>query len=82
MLIIETTKLKLYLDYILEKEIVMQAARQSVMVVKEVLNKKSIDTAQNEITFLNSLNEECLRNENIKDRILTITWARKVVRKY
>ena len=28
------------------------------------------------------MTEEDIRNENIKDKILTITWKRKVVRKY
>ena len=71
-----------YLDYILDKEIVMQATRQSVMVVKQVLNKKYRDTTDNAISFLNSLIEEDIRKENIKYRILTITWETKVMRKY
>ena len=60
----------------------MQATKQSVLVVKQVLNKKPIDTAQNAISFLNSLIWEEIRKANIKVRISTITWARKVVRKY
>ena len=51
MIIAEATKLKTYLDYILDKGIVMQAARQSVTIVKEVLNKNPIDTANNTVSF-------------------------------
>ena len=54
-IITETNKLRPYLDYILDKEIVTQVAKQSVLLVKQVLNKKSRDTTQNEISFLNSL---------------------------
>ena len=60
----------------------MQETRQSVIVMKQSLNKKSRDTAQNVIKFLNNLIEEDIRKENISDRISTITWARKVVSKY
>ena len=52
------------------------------MMVKHVLNKNTIDTTNNEISFLNSLIEEEIIKENIQDRILVITWARKVVNKY
>ena len=47
-----------YLDFILDKDIVTQAARKNVLMVKQVLNKKPIDTANNAIKFLNSLTEE------------------------
>ena len=50
--------------------------------VKHVLNKKPIDTANNAIKFLNNLTEEGIKKANIQDRVLVITWARKVVNKY
>ena len=65
-LITEATKIRPYLDYILDQEIVMRASRQSVTVVRQVLNKKPIDTAQNAIYFLNSLTKEEIRKEHIK----------------
>ena len=52
------------------------------MMVKQVLNKKPIDTTNNGIRFLNNLIEEEIRKENIQDRVSVITWARKVVNKY
>ena len=71
-----------YLDFILDKDIVTQAARKNVLMVKQVLNKKLIDTTNNAIKFLNSLTEEEIKKENIQDRVLVITWVRKVVNKY
>ena len=50
--------------------------------IREKLNKKPIDYANNSINFLNGLTEDDLKNENIKDKISIITWARKVVNKY
>ena len=81
-IIAEAVKLRPYLDYILDKEIVMQETRQSVTVVKEVLNKNPIDTANNTISFLNGLTKDDLKTANIKDRISVITWARKVFSKH
>ena len=60
-LITEAAKLMPYLDFILDKEIDRQAARQNVLIVKKVLNKKYIDTTDNAINFLNSLTEEKIR---------------------
>ena len=41
-----------------------------------------MDTANNEISFLKNLTEEDIEQENIQDRVLVITWARKVVNKH
>ena len=81
-LIVEAAKLRPYLDFILDKEIVTQAARQNILMVKYVLHKNPIDTAHNAISFLNSLNEDEIKKENIQDRVLVIAFASKVVNKY
>ena len=81
-IIAEVEKLRPYLDYILDKEIVIQAAKQSVAAVKEVLNKNPIDTANNTLSFLSGLTEDDLKTTNIKEKISIITWERKVVRKH
>ena len=60
---------------------VIHSSKQSVIVVKERLNKNPIDYAKNTIYFLNGLTEEELNIANIKYRISIITWARKVVNK-
>ena len=82
MLIAEQTKLRPYLDFILDKEIVTQVARQNVLMVKQVLNKNPIDTTHNAISVLNSLTEEEIRKATIHDRVFVITWEKRVVNKY
>ena len=60
-LIAKATKFRPYLDFILDNDIVTQVSIQNFMMVKRVLNKKLIDTANNVISFLNSLTEEEIR---------------------
>ena len=50
--------------------------------VKQVLNKNPIGTTHNAISFFNNLTEEEIRKANIQDRVLVITWERRVVNKY
>ena len=78
-LIPEATKLRPYLDYILDKERAIQSTRKSVAVARERITKTNVDYARNASEFLNGLTEEELRIANITDRISIITWARKVV---
>ena len=82
MLISEATKIIPYLNFIQDKEMVINAAMQSYTSVKEALNMKPIDTTKNTINFLNTLSEEELRTIGIKDKTRVITWARKVVGKH
>ena len=79
MIIAKVVKIRPYLNYITEKEMVINAARQSCTTVKEALNKNTVDTTNNTTNFLNTLVEEDLRTMGIKDMI---TWARKVVGKH
>ena len=81
-LIQETTKLSPYLDYILDKEIAIQEANQSVTIVRERLNKNLVNYAINAIDFLNGLTEEEIRTTNIMNMISIITWDRKVVNQH
>ena len=55
MIIAKAIKLRPYLNYILDKEIVIYVAKKSYTAVKEALNEKPIDTANNTINFLNGL---------------------------
>ena len=71
-IIAEVRKLRPYLDYVLDKEVVIKSSRQIVMTEKEKLNKKPIDYGNNAIKFLNGLTEDDLKNANIKDRISII----------
>ena len=81
MVIFEAVNLIPYLNYILDKEMVINASRKSCIAVKEALNKKHVDRANNTINFLDTLSEEYLRTMVIKHRITVITWATKVVGK-
>ena len=67
MLILEATKIRPYLNFIQDKEMVINSARESCTTMKEVLNRKIVDTAKNTINFCNTLSEEELRTMRIKD---------------
>ena len=55
---------------------VINAAKQSCMAIKEALKKNPIDTAKKQINFLDTLSEEDLRTMGIKDRVTMITWSK------
>ena len=46
------------------------------------MNKRPLDIDEGAIRFLNSLTEEDIIWGNIQDRIVVITWARRVVHKH
>ena len=82
MIIIEETKLRSYLNYIKNKYMIINVARKSCITIKETLDRKPTDTARNTINFLNTLSKEDLRTMGIKDMIIVITWAKKVIGKH
>ena len=55
MITTEAGNLSPYLNYIMDKETVIHATKQSCTIVKEVLNKKPIDTTNYIVSFLNGL---------------------------
>ena len=78
----EATKIWPYLDCIQDKYITTQEARKNVQMEKKKLNKRPMDTTNNAISFLKKLTEEDIRQAYIQDRVLVITWERKVVNKH
>ena len=82
MIIAEATKLRCYPNYIKDKEMEINVARQSCTTVKETLDRKPIDTPRNTINLLNTLSKEELRTMRIKDIITVITWVRNVIGKH
>ena len=78
----EANNFRPYLHYILGKELVIQSFRQGMIVAREKLNKKPIEHENNAISFLNSLSKDDLKKSNIKDKISSLNWARKVINKY
>ena len=57
-IITEATKMRPYLKFIKDKEVVITVARESCIVVKETLDRKPIDTTHNTINFFNTLSQE------------------------
>ena len=57
MIIVEDIKIIPCLDYIQEKERVINAAKQTCTTMKEALNKKPVDTTKDTINFLNTLSK-------------------------
>ena len=82
MVTIEDTKMRPYLNFIKEKEVVISVERKSCAAVKETLDRKPADTDQNTINFLNTMSEEELKTMGIKDMIAIITWTRKIIGKH
>ena len=60
----------------------MTEARKNILTVKQGLNKKPMEVAQNAINFLSTLSEDQVRRFDIQDRVVVISWARKVIGKY
>ena len=82
MIITEATKMRPYLNFIKDKEVVISVERKNYIVVKEILDKKPTDTTQNTINFLNILSQEELKTTGIKDMIAIITQERNIIRKH
>ena len=71
-----------YLDYMLDKEMVIYSSKHAVTVGREKLNKKPIEYANNAIDLLNHFSKDDLKKANIKYRIPIMTWERKVINKH
>ena len=77
----EENKFRPYPDYILHKEGVIYSSKKVVTLVREKINKKPIEYANNAIDFLSCLSESGLKECNINDRVPIMTWERKVMNK-
>ena len=82
MIITKAKKMRPYLNYIKDKEVVISVVRQSCIAIKETLDRKLADTTHNTIDFLNTLSEEELKTMGIKDMTAVINWARKIIGKH
>ena len=78
----EANKFRPYLYFIADQEGALKVARHNILTVKQELNKKPMETAQNAINFLSTLSEGQVRRFDIRDRVVIISWDRKVVGKY
>ena len=78
----EANKFRPYLDFIADQESAMKAARKNILIVKQGLNKKPMEVAQNAINVLSALSEDQVRRFGIQDKVVIASWDRKVIGKY
>ena len=71
-----------YLEYIADQENALKVSRHNILIVKQGLNKKPMEVAQNAINILSTLSEDQVRRFDIQDIVVVISWARKVIGKY
>ena len=46
------------------------------------MNKKPIQVAQNAVDFLSALSEDQIKRMGIQDKVVVVSWARRVIGKY
>ena len=78
----EANKFRLYLDYIADQESSLKVARQNILIVKQGLNKKPMQVAQNAIKFLSTLSKDQAKRFGIQDKVIVASWAGKLIGKY
>ena len=81
-LTIEITKFRSYLNFVNNKNAIVDLALQRCKLVNENLDKKPLETAQNDVKFLKKLTYEDMQETTIRDRLSIILWARKFINKY
>ena len=69
------------MDFIANQESALKAARQNILIVKQGLNKKPMEVAQNVINFLSALSEDQVRRFGIQDKVVIASWDRKAIGK-
>ena len=60
-IILEANKFIPYLDYIADHEDALKVAKQKILIVKQELNNKPMEVAQNAINFLSTLSKDQFR---------------------
>ena len=74
--------MRLYLDYVVDQKNALMSASKNVVVVKQALNKKSMQVAQNVVDFLSALSEYQVKRMGMKDKVVVVSCARRVIGKY
>ena len=80
-IILEANKFIPHLYYIADQESALKVSRHNILIVKQRLNKNPMEVAQN-VNFSSTLSEDQVRRFDIQDRVVVISWARKVIGKY
>jgi hypothetical protein len=78
----EAAKLRVYLNFINDKDSVDATNQRSCIVVNEVLTKKPLEWAQNAIDLLNSVPTDDLQTIEVKDRTALIILAMRIITKH
>ena len=78
----EENKFRLYLDYIADQENAPKVDMHNILIVKQGLNKKPMQVAQNSINFLSTLSEDQVKRFGIQDKVVIASSDRKVIGKY
>ena len=73
----EDNKFRPYLDFIADQESALKATRQNILIVKQGLNKKPMEVAQNAINFLSALSEDQVKRFGIQDKIVHCLFVQK-----
>jgi cell division protein FtsB len=81
-IVAEAAKFRVYLNFINDKNNVAATAQTRCTVVNEVLAKKPLEWAQNDIDLLNSVSTADLQTIAIKDRTALIISARRIIAKH
>lgn len=71
-----------YLDSMEEKDNLAYKALHRCFVLNETMAKRTPEIAQNAINFLNFITNEQLHTLEVKDRIMVIMWAIRVICKH
>ena len=60
----------------------MTTAKKNVMIVKQALHKKPRQVAQNVVNFFSTLCEDRIKRMGIEDKVVVVSWARRVIGKH
>ena len=61
----EETNFRVYLDYVADQEDALTTAKKNVVLAKQSLHKKPLQTAQNVVNFLSTLSEDRIKGMGI-----------------
>ena len=81
-LTIEITNFRSYLNFVNDKNAIVDLALQRCKLVNENLDKKPLETTQNAVKFLKTLKYEDMQEMAIRDRLAIILWAIKFINKH
>ena len=69
----EANKFRPHLDFIADQESALKTTKLNIMIVKQELNKKPMEVAQNVVNFLSTLSEDQVRRFDIRYKFVIIS---------